>query len=158
MRTNKTRLFSVLDSPTTCSPCPSTSWSRCDLQPSILIPFSSGSSYSGIGRPPNQNSENVMNTHVVRSRTACVKEDVFATSRLWRLGWLVFKEQTLSIYKSLIYRPLKTSPPYHHPLGHGSTTSLSGTISLRDIANIEWIDLKPCCLLPRRAVPLVSQE
>ena len=91
-----------------------------------------------------------MNTHVVRSRTACVEEDVFETSRLWRLKWLVLKEQMLSIYKSevsLLYRPLKTSPPYHHPLGHGSTTSLSGTISLRKIANIEWIDLKPCCLL-----------
>jgi hypothetical protein len=110
--------------------------------PAFSIPFSSGSSYSGIDGPPNQNSENIMNTHIVRSRTACVKEDVFATSRLWRLKWLVLKEQTLSIYKSevsLIYRPLKTSPPYHHPLGHGSTTSLSGTTSLRDIAcQTQW--------------------
>jgi len=97
-----------------------------------------------------------MNTHVVRSGIVSIKEDGFATSWLWRPKWLVLKEQTLSIHKSevsLIYRRRllpyitihsATAQRYFHPL---QTSSVSGTINLRDITNIERIDLKPYCLL-----------
>ena len=96
-----------------------------------------------------------MSTHVVRSGTVSVKEDGFATSWLWRPKWLVLKEQTLSIHKSevsvlycpdlphITIRPV-TAQQHFHPL---QTSSASGTINLRDITNIERIDLKPYCLL-----------
>lgn len=68
-----------------------------------------------------------MNTHVVRNGTVSIKEDGFA-SWLWRPKWLVLKEQTLSIHKS----------------ENGPVTV---NINLRDITNVERIDLKPYCLL-----------
>jgi hypothetical protein len=139
----KTRLSSTSLTPSRpAPPAPQRAGPGATYNPAFSIPSSSGSSYSGIGGSPNRNSENIMNTHVVRSGTVSVKEDGFATSWLWRPKWLVLKELTLSIHKSevsLIYRPLRTSPPYHHPLGHGSTTSPSGTTSLRDIAcQTQW--------------------
>ena len=100
-------------------PAPQRAGPGATYNPAFSIPSSSGSSYSGIGGSPNRNSENIMNTHVVRSGIVSIKEDGFATSWLWRPKWLVLKEQTLSIQKSevsLIYRP-----PYHNSLGHGST-------------------------------------
>ncbi|KAF9643040.1 Pkinase-domain-containing protein [Thelephora ganbajun] len=109
-------------------PAPQRAGPGATYNPAFSIPSSSGSSYSGIGGSPNRNSENIMNTHVVRSGTVSIKEDGFATSWLWRPKWLVLKEQTLSIHKS-------------------ETSSPSGIISLRDITNIERIDLKPYCLL-----------
>ena len=135
-------------------PAPQRAGPGATYNPAFSIPSSSGS-YSGIGGSPNRNSENIMNTHVVRSGVVSIKEEGFATSWLWRPKWLVLKEQTLSIHKSevsLTYPP--TLPPYHNSLGHRQlnfrpfqTGSASGTINLRDITNIERIDLKPYCLL-----------
>ena len=89
-------------------PAPQRAGPGATYNPAFSIPSSSGSSYSGIGGSPNRNSENIMNTHIVRSGIVSIKEDGFATSWLWRPKWLVLKEQTLSIHKtevSLIYRP-----------------------------------------------------
>ncbi|KII83801.1 hypothetical protein PLICRDRAFT_180143 [Plicaturopsis crispa FD-325 SS-3] len=84
-------------------------------------------SYTGIGGSPNRTSEAAFNSQVVRAGTVNVKEDGFA-SWLWRPKWLVLKEQTLSIHKN------ESAPQ-------------QSVIYLRDIANIERIDLKPYCLL-----------
>ncbi|KAH7906421.1 Pkinase-domain-containing protein [Hygrophoropsis aurantiaca] len=93
--------------------------------------FSSGSSYApdytGIGGSPNRNSEAVFNSHVVRSGMVTVKQEGF-TSWLWTPRWLVLKEQTLSIYKS-------------------ESSTQQTVVPLKDITNIERIDLKPYCLL-----------
>ncbi|KAH7922274.1 Pkinase-domain-containing protein [Leucogyrophana mollusca] len=93
--------------------------------------FSSGSSYApdytGIGGSPNRNSEAMFNSHVVRSGMVSLKQDGF-TSWLWTPRWLVLKEQTLSIYKS-------------------ESSSQQTVVQLKDITNIERIDLKPYCLL-----------
>jgi len=135
-------------------PAPQRAGPGATYKPAFSISSSSGSSYSGIGGSPNRNSENIMNTHVVRSGVVSIKEDGFATSWLWRPKWLVLKEQTLSIHKSEVsptYRPgllppitIRLAQPTSHPL---QTSSASGTINLRDITNIERIDLKPYCLL-----------
>ena len=109
-------------------PAPQRAGPGATYNPAFSIPSSSGSSYSGIGGSPNRNSENIMNTHIVRSGTVSIKEDGFATSWLWRPKWLVLKEQTLSIHKSevsLLYRPIPfphitirpaTTQPHFHPL------------------------------------------
>ncbi|KAG1773703.1 Pkinase-domain-containing protein [Suillus placidus] len=93
--------------------------------------FSSGSSYStdytGIGGSPNRNSQAVFNTHVVRTGMVSMKEEGFA-SFIFLRKWLVLKEQTLSIHKT------ETSPQ-------------QSVIPLKDITNIERVDLKPYCLL-----------
>lgn len=88
-------------------PAPQRAGPGATYNPAFSIPSSSGNSYSGIGGSPNRNSENIMNTHIVRSGVVSIKEDGFATSWLWRPKWLVLKEQTLSIHKnevSLTYR------------------------------------------------------
>ncbi|TFK33091.1 kinase-like domain-containing protein [Crucibulum laeve] len=92
----------------------------------------SGSSYafpySGIGGSPNRGSESTLNnSQVVRNGTVSIKEDGFA-SWIWKMKWLVLKEQTLSIHKN------ESSPQ-------------QSVILLSDISNIERTDLKPYCLL-----------
>ncbi|TFK50606.1 Pkinase-domain-containing protein [Heliocybe sulcata] len=84
-------------------------------------------SYTGVGGSPSRNSEAFMSSQVVRCGYVNIKEDGFA-SWLWREKWLVLKEQTLSIHKN-------------------ESMPQQSVINLRDIANIERIDLKPYCLL-----------
>ncbi|KIJ64241.1 hypothetical protein HYDPIDRAFT_28677 [Hydnomerulius pinastri MD-312] len=93
--------------------------------------FSSGSSYApdytGIGGSPNRNSEAMFNTHVVRNGMVSLKEEGFASFMFLR-KWLVLKEQTLSVHKT------ESAPQ-------------QSVIPLKDITNIERVDLKPYCLL-----------
>ncbi|OJA13568.1 hypothetical protein AZE42_06112, partial [Rhizopogon vesiculosus] len=93
--------------------------------------FSSGSSYStdytGIGGSPNRNSQAAFNTSVVRTGMVSMKEEGFASFMFLR-KWLVLKEQSLSIHKT------ESAPP-------------QSVIPLKDITNIERVDLKPYCLL-----------
>ncbi|KZT21791.1 Pkinase-domain-containing protein [Neolentinus lepideus HHB14362 ss-1] len=93
--------------------------------PSSNSPYAA--SYTGIGGSPNRSSEAFMSSQVVRSGYVSIKEDGFA-SWLWREKWLVLKEQTLSIHKN-------------------ESMPQQSVINLRDIGNIERIDLKPYCLL-----------
>src|ERR1700733_14287530 len=83
-------------------PAPQRAGHGATYNPVFSIPSSSGSSYSGIGGSPNRNSENIMNTHVVRNGPVSIKEEGFTsfTSFLWRPRWLVLKEQSLLIQKN----------------------------------------------------------
>ncbi|KAJ3773268.1 Pkinase-domain-containing protein [Lentinula raphanica] len=65
---------------------------------------------------------------VIRSGQASVKEDGTFASWIWKVKWLVLKEQTLSMAKS------ENAPP-------------QTTIMLKDVSNVERTDLKPYCLL-----------
>ncbi|KAF8200262.1 STE/STE20/PAKA protein kinase [Pholiota molesta] len=91
----------------------------------------SGSSYafpySGIGGSPNRGPED-LNAQIVRQGMVSMKEDSFG-NWLFQRKWLVLKEQTLSIHKS------------------ESSLQQQSVIMLRDIANVERIDMKPYCLL-----------
>ncbi|KAF8963248.1 kinase-like domain-containing protein [Flammula alnicola] len=91
----------------------------------------SGSSYayqySGIGGSPNRGPDDAMNSQVVRLGVVSMKEDGFG-NWLFQRKWLVLKEQMLSIHKS------ESAPQ-------------QSVIWLRDISNIERIDMKPYCLL-----------
>ncbi|KAF9234542.1 Pkinase-domain-containing protein [Melanogaster broomeanus] len=93
--------------------------------------FSSGSSYAvdytGIGGSPNRYSDALINSRVVRNGMVSLKEEGFASFMFLR-KWLVLKEQTLSIHKT------EASPS-------------QSMIPLKDITNIERVDLKPYCLL-----------
>ncbi|PPQ78562.1 hypothetical protein CVT25_011773 [Psilocybe cyanescens] len=90
----------------------------------------SGSSYtfpySGIGGSPNRGPDDAVNSQIVRSGAVSMKEDGFG-NWLFQRKWLVLKEQMLSIHKS------ESSPQ-------------QSVIWLRDIANVERIDMKPYCL------------
>jgi hypothetical protein len=56
--------------------------------------------YSGIGGTPNRNSDAIFNSQIVRSGPASIKEEGTFASWIWKLKWLVLKEQTLTIHKS----------------------------------------------------------
>ncbi|KAI0698270.1 kinase-like domain-containing protein [Cytidiella melzeri] len=86
------------------------------------------SSYTGIGGSPDRSSDNIASSHVVRCGLVSVKEDGLV-SWLWRMKWLVLKEQTLSLHKS------------------ESATQPQSIVHLGDITSIERTDLKPYCLL-----------
>ncbi|KAF9468394.1 kinase-like domain-containing protein [Collybia nuda] len=96
-------------------------------------PSSSYNTYSGIGggigATPNRNSDAPFSSsQIVRSGPASIKEEGTFASWIWKLKWLVLKEQTLTIHKS------ENSPQ-------------QTVILLRDISNVERTDLKPYCLL-----------
>lgn len=57
-------------------------------------------SYTGIGGSPNRGSESALNMNPVRSGPVSIKEDGTFASWIWKLKWLVLKEQTLTIHKS----------------------------------------------------------
>jgi hypothetical protein len=92
------------------------------------------SSYSGIGGSPNRNSEALFNSQVVRSGLVSVKEDGTFASWIWKVKWLVLKEQTLSIHKSEVrvltscdprrtidLTDFRTSPPHSRPSSYYAT-------------------------------------
>ncbi|KAJ3898763.1 Pkinase-domain-containing protein [Lentinula edodes] len=66
---------------------------------------------------------------IIRSGYASVKEDGTFASWIWKVKWLVLKEQTLTFHKS------------------ESSYTPQTTIPLKDVSNIERTDLKPYCLL-----------
>ena len=83
------------------------------------------SSYSGIGGSPNRpNSDNIFNSHIVRSGTVSIKEDGFA-SWLWRPKFLVLTEQSLSIHKNEVRlaSAQENQPTNRPPLIHPSVRS-----------------------------------
>ena len=149
----QSRNFNVLDSLETCSPRPPTSRSRCNLRPCVL-----GTILLWLllwyQRIPNRNSESIMNTRVVRGGVISVKEGGFVTSWVWRSKWLILREQTLSIHKNKVrllitqnfsltsVRPVTTQPHFCSL----QASPAYGTINLRDITNVERVDLKPYCL------------
>ncbi|KAG5730984.1 Serine/threonine-protein kinase shk2, partial [Termitomyces sp. T112] len=104
---------------------PSFSFSPSSPSASSLNP-----SYSGIGGSPipNRSQETLSNSQVVRCGPVSVKEEGTFVSWIWKLKWLVLKEQTLTIHRSE-HSPQQT------------------VILLRDISNIERTDLKPYCLI-----------
>ncbi|PPQ70000.1 hypothetical protein CVT24_003775 [Panaeolus cyanescens] len=83
--------------------------------------------YSGIGGSPNRGPNDGVDGQVVRSGHVSIKEDSFG-NWLFTRKWMVLKEQTLSIHKS-------------------DQSPAQNTIQLRDISNVERIDMKPYCLL-----------
>ncbi|KAK7455894.1 hypothetical protein VKT23_010932 [Stygiomarasmius scandens] len=97
------------------------------FSPSTPSSSSYNSSYSGIGASPTRNNDS-SGSQIVRSGAASIKEDGTFASWIWKLKWLILKEETLSIHKS------ETSPQ-------------QSVIKLQDISNIERTDLKPYCLL-----------
>lgn len=65
--------------------------------------------YTGIGGTPGRNNSNdnvQNNSQIVRSGPVSVKEDGFA-SWIWKVKWLVLKEQTLTIHKSEVSSPVE---------------------------------------------------
>lgn len=80
--------------------------------PSSPSASSYASSYTGIGGTPapNRNSEAFLNSQIVRSGPVSVKEEGTFASWIWKLKWLVLKEQTLSIHKSEVSIASVTSP------------------------------------------------
>ena len=112
-------------------PAPQRAGHGATYNSAFSIPSSSGSSYSGIGGSPNRNSENIMNTHVVRSGPVSIKEEGF-TSFLWRPRWLVLKEQSLLIHKNEVSLvPRRGLFPNRDQLHHGSTTFSPPLVLLR---------------------------
>ncbi|KAL0952952.1 hypothetical protein HGRIS_007162 [Hohenbuehelia grisea] len=99
-----------------------------NFMPSSPSGSSYATSYSGIGASPNRNSDNTLNSQIVRNGIVSMKEEGTFASWMWKAKWLVLKEQTLSIHKN------ESAPQ-------------QSVIQLRDIANIERTDLKPYCLL-----------
>ena len=57
-------------------------------------------SYSGIGGSPSRSNSMGGGSNVVRSGSVSIKEEGTFASWIWKLKWLVLKEQTLSIHKS----------------------------------------------------------
>ncbi|KAL5520435.1 hypothetical protein ACEPAG_9659 [Sanghuangporus baumii] len=84
-------------------------------------------SYSGIGASPIRQSPPRMNSEIVRTGTASIKEEGFA-SIFWVRKWLVLKEDILSFHKN------EGSPQ-------------QSVIRLCDVTNVERVDLKPYCLV-----------
>lgn len=85
-------------------------------------------SYTGVGGTPLPSRHfDPTGAFVVRSGTVSIKEEG-TFSWIWKLKWLVLREESLSIHKS-----------------EGSPVQTA--ILLRDITNIERTDLKPYCLL-----------
>ncbi|KAF9002393.1 Pkinase-domain-containing protein [Hymenopellis radicata] len=85
-------------------------------------------SYSGIGGSPSRSNDSGLGSNVVRAGPVSVKEEGGFASWIWKLKWLVLKEQTLSLHKS------ENSPQ-------------QTVVRLQDISNIERTDLKPYCLV-----------
>ncbi|KAF8911288.1 kinase-like domain-containing protein [Mucidula mucida] len=85
-------------------------------------------SYSGIGGSPSRSNDTGLASNVVRAGPVSVKEEGTFASWIWKLKWLVLKEQTLSLHKS------ENSPQ-------------QTVVRLQDISNIERTDLKPYCLV-----------
>ncbi|KAJ7711567.1 STE/STE20/PAKA protein kinase [Mycena metata] len=96
------------------------------FNPSSPSGSSYATSYSGIGGSPTSGSG--PGGGVVRQGPVSVKEDGTFASWIWKVKWMILKEQTLTLHKS------ENSPQ-------------QSVILLRDIANIERTDLKPYCLL-----------
>ncbi|KAF5329233.1 hypothetical protein D9619_009313 [Psilocybe cf. subviscida] len=88
-------------------------------------PSSMSYPYSGIGGSPNRGADDGTGG-IVRQGPVSMKEDSFG-NWLFQRKWFVLKEEALSIHKS------ETSPP-------------QTILWLRDVSNIERIDLKPYCL------------
>ncbi|KAJ3928582.1 MAG: Pkinase-domain-containing protein [Lentinula lateritia] len=126
--------------------------SALSYSPSTPAPSSSAynaynSNYSGIGgvpsaqgsTPSRMNSVDSTATgssnglgddaSIIRSGYASVKEDGTFASWIWKVKWLILKEQTLTFHKS------------------ESSNTPQTTIPLKDVSNIERTDLKPYCLL-----------
>ncbi|KAH7868900.1 kinase-like domain-containing protein [Lentinula edodes] len=110
--------------------------SALSYSPSTPAPSSSAynaynSNYSGIGGVPSaQGSTSATDdASIIRSGYASVKEDGTFASWIWKVKWLVLKEQTLTFHKS------------------ESSYTPQTTIPLKDVSNIERTDLKPYCLL-----------
>lgn len=57
-------------------------------------------SYTGIGGSPSRGNGFGGGSDVVRAGSVSVKEEGTFASWIWKLKWLVLKEQTLSIHKS----------------------------------------------------------
>lgn len=56
--------------------------------------------YTGIGGSPTRGSDDALgNSQIVRTGMVSIKEDGFA-SWIWKVKWLVLKEQTLTIHKN----------------------------------------------------------
>ncbi|KAF9007102.1 kinase-like domain-containing protein [Cyathus striatus] len=111
-------------------PAPGTSNSRFNVNLSPASPAGSSYAfpYSGIGASPARGPPmDFGSQQIVRNGPVSIKEDGFA-SWIWKMKWLVLKEQTLSIHKS------EGAPQ-------------QAVIPLADIANIERTDMKPYCLL-----------
>lgn len=72
--------------------------------PASPSPSSYNPTYSsiggGIGGTPNRNSDAIFSSQIVRSGPASIKEEGTFASWIWKLKWLVLKEQTLTIHKS----------------------------------------------------------
>ena len=103
-------------------------------------------SYSGIGASPNRQQRDLpSDSHVVRSGTVSVKDDGF-TSWIWRPKWLVLKEQTLSIHKTVV----RLFPSPYHP----SVRAIVSSVLPRHVRGVST----PCChhlrLGTRLLVPL----
>ncbi|EJD05030.1 Pkinase-domain-containing protein [Fomitiporia mediterranea MF3/22] len=94
-------------------------------------PSGSGSSYatsySGIGASPIRQSGPPMNSEIVRTGWASVKEDAFA-SLFWVRKYLILKEHALSFHKN-------------------ESAQQQSVIKLGDVTNVERVDLKPYCLV-----------
>ncbi|KAJ3809544.1 kinase-like domain-containing protein [Lentinula aff. lateritia] len=110
--------------------------SALSYSPSTPAPSSSAynaynSNYSGIGGVPSaQGSTSATDdASIIRSGYASVKEDGTFASWIWKVKWLILKEQTLTFHKS------------------ESSNTPQTTIPLKDVSNIERTDLKPYCLL-----------
>jgi len=69
------------------------------FSPSTPSSSSYNSSYSGIGASPTRNND-PSGSQVVRSGPVSIKEDGTFASWIWKLKWLMLKEETLSIHKS----------------------------------------------------------
>ncbi|KAJ7588838.1 STE/STE20/PAKA protein kinase [Mycena floridula] len=95
--------------------------------PSSPSGSSYASTYSGIGGTPNRLQQGD-SAQTVRCGSVSVKEEGTFASWIWKLKWLVLKEQTLTIHKS-------------------EGMPQQGVVMLRDIVSIERTDLKPYCLL-----------
>ncbi|KAH9476621.1 Serine/threonine-protein kinase CLA4 [Psilocybe cubensis] len=94
--------------------------------PSSPSSSSYNSPYSGIGGSPNRGPDDASGSQVVRSGAVSMKEDAFG-NWIFQRKWLVLRDQTLSFHKS------ESSPQQI-------------VIWLRDITNVERIDMKPYCL------------
>ncbi|KZS89295.1 Pkinase-domain-containing protein [Sistotremastrum niveocremeum HHB9708] len=86
------------------------------------------SAYSGIGGSPNRGSSNMSlaNAQVVRNGWVQIKEAGWLAS--WNRKWIVLKEETLTFHKN-------------------ETSQHNSVVFLRDISNVERVNLKDYCLL-----------
>ncbi|KAM6491085.1 Pkinase domain containing protein [Amanita muscaria] len=105
-------------------------WTDSPHQSFTLVPSSPSlssyaPSYSGIGATPG--GSDAYGSPVVRAGPVGIKEEGGLTSWIWKAKWMVLKDQLLIVHKS-------------------ETQTAQFTINLREVTNIERIDLKPYCL------------